>query len=73
MPRKTPIRAKAERLAELRSIMDAHNIEPAKVAEILNRKPSTLRVWLSGAQGVPEDALRLLKMSAASGTEHATA
>lgn len=51
------------RTAELRAIMDTHNITAAQTGALVGRKAHTVRVWrlANGKRVIPEHTLAFLK------------
>lgn len=60
----------AEKIAALRAIMVKHDLKRGDVARILGLTPrpggshGTVDGWLSGARGMPESKLELIRMKA---------
>lgn len=55
-----------ERRDKLKQIMKTHNLRIRDVAKILNRRPQSVRVWLSVAPAeIPEHCLELLELKVA--------
>ena len=51
------------RTDQLKQLMDDHGLDAAKVGELLNRSPRTVRIWRckDDSRQIPEHALELLK------------
>ncbi|QMP19214.1 hypothetical protein [Pseudomonas phage Persinger] len=55
------------RTEQLHQLMAEHGLTPAKVGELLNRKPQTVRIWRckDDRREIPEHALELLRVKVA--------
>lgn len=55
------------RAEELRQLMADNNLSVADVAELLTRKPMTVRIWrcATGKRAIPQHSLDLLKLKLA--------
>jgi len=53
-----------ERTERLRNLMARHGLKAADVANLLGRKPNTVRVWrvADGDRVIPADTLALLEL-----------
>lgn len=60
-----------ERTRALRDLMRAHRLKAADVGRILNKSPTTVRIWASryDARSIPENELRLLRFELGQGGE----
>lgn len=52
------------RTEQLKQLMKSHGLTPARVAELLERKPQTVRIWLCATEDsreIPKHSLELLR------------